>query len=143
MNVYNGSLIDSLQRNMTMVIELIFIFHLISFVNGSFHLYNTKFSKNSDYRECLYSFTVDSGKNEWQLIPYCIRHNAFNSDYADSLCYNGTGYTFEQLKSKNINSYDLYEWYAPIDTINEYQKYLIGGNLSLSNYRYCNCTGKT
>ncbi|CAF3547775.1 unnamed protein product, partial [Adineta steineri] len=32
------------------------------------------------------------------------------------------------------------KWNAPIDTINNYQKYLVKNDLSLANHHYCNCS---
>ena len=128
---------------MQMMLRYILIFLLFVITNQSFHLYNTNVPDNHDYRDCLYSFTLKSDKNEWQLVPYCIRYNAASIDADDGQCYGNNSYTFEQLKLKNVDSHDLYRWNAPIDTINDYEKYRTGYDLLLGNHRYCNCSGNT
>jgi len=128
---------------MTTMIKLVLLFHLFASVKGSFHLYNTNVSDNRDYKDCLYSFTSDNIINEWQLVPYCIRHNLQTPDDDDGeQCDHEADYTFAQLKSKDVNSLHLYTWNAPIDTINGYQKYLDGDDSSLDNHRYCKCSGE-
>ncbi|CAF3506133.1 unnamed protein product [Rotaria socialis] len=116
------------------------IFLLSATANGSFRLYNTKVSDNGDYKDCLYSFMLNSDKNEWQLIPYCIRHNVASNDDDGEQCYGNANFTFEHMKRKNVPSHHLYRRNAPIDTINHYQKYLAGDDFSLGSYRYCNCS---
>ncbi len=123
--------------------KIVLIFHLFASVKGSFHLYNTNVSDNRDYKDCLYSFTSNIGINEWQLVPYCIRYNFQSSDDVYDQCDAEGDYTFEKLKSKNVDSQHLYTWNAPIDTVNDYQKYLDGHDLSLASHRYCNCSGET
>ena len=123
--------------------KIVLIFHLLISVKGSFHLYNTNVSNNRDYKDCLYSFISNSTTNERQLIPYCIRHKLQSSDDDGEKCGVETDYTFEQLKSNNVDSQHLYTWNAPIDMIDEYQKYLSDDDLSLHNHRYCNCSGET
>jgi hypothetical protein len=128
---------------MPTTLKYVLIFLLFSFVNGSFHLYNTKVSDSRDYKDCLYSFKLNNALNEWQLVPYCIRHNLASGDDHGDQCYGNANYTFEQLKSNNIDSHHLYRWNAPVDTINDFMKYLAGDDLSLVNHRYCNCSGET
>ncbi|CAF2101733.1 unnamed protein product [Rotaria magnacalcarata] len=122
------------------MMKIVLVFHLFLSVKGSFHLYNTKKSDNRDYKDCLYSFTSNIPINEWQLVPYCIRHNLQTFDDDGLECDTEADYTFAVLKSKNTNSLHLYTWNAPIDTINDYQKYLSGGDLSLAGHHYCNCS---
>ncbi len=123
-----------------MIFKYILLFYFFSSINGLFRLYNTNVSDNNDYKDCLYSFRLEDEINEWQLIPYCIRYNPENSTMNDKECYGNINLTFEQLKSKNISSENLYKWNAPIDTINNYEKYLINNDLLLNNYLYCNCS---
>ncbi len=127
---------------MTTTLNYVLIFLLFATVNGSFRLYNTNVSDSRDYKDCLYSFKLKSDINEWQLVPYCIRHNVSSTDDDGEQCYGNTNYTFEQLKSRNIDSHHLYKWNAPIDTINDYQKYRVDDDFSLGSHRYCNCSGK-
>jgi hypothetical protein len=126
-----------------MMFRVVLLFYLFASGTESFHLYNTYTSDNHDYKDCLYSFTLNTGvSREWLLIPYCIRQNMPSSDESDAQYYTNQTYTFDQLKSKNVSSYDLYSWHAPIDTINYYQRYLLGENMSLNNHSYCNCSGE-
>lgn len=121
---------------------VLLLYYLITTVNSSFHLYKTNVSDNYDYKDCLYSFTIDYEQNEWQLIPYCIRHNIKRPiDHMQS-CNVGEKCTFKELKSKNITCHDLYKWNVPIDTINDYQKYFIQNDLLLSNHYFFNCSGE-
>ncbi|UJR34631.1 hypothetical protein I4U23_027408 [Adineta vaga] len=92
---------------------------------------------SSDDKHCLYSFTIDNTLREWQLIPYCIRNNLFNSDDRDDLCYGDAYLAFDELKLKGVNSHNLYNWNAPIDIINNYQKYL--SNTDSSVGIHCRC----
>lgn len=114
------------------------LFYLFSSVNGLSHLYYTDKIYNTDYKDCLYSFSIETEINEWELIPYCIRYNS--SVINNEECYENINLTFEQLKLKNITSENLYQWNAPIDIINNYQKYLTNNDLSLNNQYYCNCS---
>jgi hypothetical protein len=125
-----------------MMWKYMLIFFQLATIDGSFHLYNTKKSENLDYNDCLYSFTLNSSANEWQLVPYCIRHKVPHTDDGNDLCNGDSNYTFEELKSKNVDSLQLYRWNAPIDTINDYQKFLVEHDLSLISHHYCNCSGE-
>lgn len=126
-----------------MLWRYICIFSLLRMVVvGIYHLYNSEVSNDSDNRDCLYSFTVNHDINEWQLVRYCIGHNIDDSDNEEERCDDNATHTFEQLKSKNMTSYDLYRWRAPIDTIHDYQKYLTNDDQTLSTHLYCNCSGE-
>jgi hypothetical protein len=125
-----------------MMFIFLFVFYLFGFGIQSFHLYNTYISDSLDYKDCLYSFTSNTFVTEWVLIPYCIRQIMQSSDESDVRCYGNEAYSFNQLKLKNVSSYNLYSWHAPIDTINNYQRYLVGDDMSLSNHSYCNCSGE-
>ncbi len=125
------------------MLKCVFIVFLLTMVDGfSFHLHNTEVSVNADYKDCLYSFTFDSSISEWQLVPYCIRQNTQETDDENDRCNGNLDYTFDQLKSQNIDSHHLYEWNAPIDLINDYQKYLTNHDLTLASRHYCNCSGE-
>ncbi|CAF1656063.1 unnamed protein product [Didymodactylos carnosus] len=79
----------------------------------------------------------------WQLIPYCIRRPISNEiddiRKNSTLCY-GTLYSFRQLKSFNIISQNLFDWYASNDIINDYEKYLSQHTVSNSEQLFCNCS---
>ncbi|CAM4849949.1 unnamed protein product [Rotaria magnacalcarata] len=127
---------------MPTTLKYVLVFLMFATVNGSFRLYSTNVSDSSDYEDCLYSFMLKSDMNEWQLVPYCIRHNIPSTDVDNEQCYGNEIYTFEQLKLKNIDSHHLYRWNAPIDTINDYEKYRAGYDLLLGSHRYCNCSAE-
>ncbi|CAF1210266.1 unnamed protein product [Adineta ricciae] len=74
------------------------------------------------------------------MISYCMRNNLSNIDESDKQCNEDRNYTFEQLKSQDIRSSDLFNWNAPIDTLNNYEKYFLENNSFLSNMIFCNCT---
>lgn len=113
-------------------------------IGQGFHLYNSDVSNDEgDYRDCVYSFHMKSKTNEWQLVPYCIRHKKGHSGNHEQVCDSIDSYTFEQLKAKNIDGDHLYEWRAPIDVINDYQKYLVSHDMTFATRLYCNCSGKT
>ena len=123
-----------------MMFRSLLLYYLFGSFTQSFHLYNTYILDNQDYKDCLYSLGIS---REWILIPYCIRYSTQGSNGENILCYSNEAHTFHQLKSKNVSSADLYSWHAPVDTINNYQRYLIGDDVSLSNHSYCNCSGET
>ncbi|UJR12447.1 hypothetical protein I4U23_016623 [Adineta vaga] len=125
---------------MLTTLKYISIVLLFTIANGSFRLYNTNVSNSHDYAHCLYSFKLNCILNEWQLVPYCLRHNVSSIDVNTEQCYGNTNYTFKQLKFRNIDSHDLYKWSAPIDIINHYQKYLDNNDYFLGGYHYCNCS---
>ncbi|CAF0952465.1 unnamed protein product [Rotaria sordida] len=80
---------------------------------------------------------MNSEINEWILIRYCIDGNEFGNEFE---CYGNVELTFEELKLKNISGENLFQWNAPIDTINNYEKYLIENDFSMKNNFYCNCS---
>ncbi|CAF4106229.1 unnamed protein product, partial [Rotaria magnacalcarata] len=127
---------------MPTTLKYVLVFLMFATVNGSFRLYSTNVSDSSDYKDFLYSFMLKSDVNEWQLVPYCIRHNVPSINVDNEQCYGNEIYIFEQLKLKNIDSHHLYRWNAPIDTINDYEKYRAGYDLLLGSHRYCNCSAE-
>jgi hypothetical protein len=125
------------------MLKYVLIFLPFTTVIGSFRLYHTNVSDSRDYKDCLYSsFMLNSKMDKWELVPYCVRHNISSVDDDNEQCYGNANYTFEQLKFRNVDSHHLYKWNAPIDTVNDYQKYLAFDHLSLASHRYCNCSGK-
>lgn len=121
----------------------ILIFLWFTTVSRAFRLYNTKVSERRDYKDCLYLFKPTSELHEWQLVPYCIRRSGASHDDAVGPCHGNANYTFERLKSENINSHHLYRWNAAVDTMSDYQKYLAADDLTLVSRHYCNCSGET
>ncbi|CAF1179673.1 unnamed protein product [Didymodactylos carnosus] len=75
-----------------------------------------------------------------QLLTYCVA--IVRSELKNTQCYD-MQYTFEQLKEKNVTSTDLFEWYAPIDINDQYERYLNSNNDDYSQSIYCNCSGQS
>ncbi|CAF1248081.1 unnamed protein product [Didymodactylos carnosus] len=108
-------------------------------VDAVFHLYDTDISNQNEYKDCLYADNSNMETNEFQLIPYCIRNLNINRP----LTCSDVNFTFTLLKQMNVRGEDLYNWFAPIDIINDYQKYLFVDNSDVSLFAdkyYCNCT---
>ncbi|CAF3050057.1 unnamed protein product [Rotaria socialis] len=91
----------------------------------------------NDLKDCLYSNEINNITNEWILIRYCISEDDFENQFE---CYGNAKLTFEELKLKRISGEDLFQWNAPVDTIDNYEKYSIENNFSMKNYFYCNCS---
>lgn len=108
----------------------------------SSHLYNTKYSLLNylDDHSCIHHYaTTENGKGR-HLVPYCIRGNSTIQN--NEKCY-GKSYTFIKLRQMNVTGEDLYQWFAPIDVINDYELYLTGQELNYARNEYCNCSSKT
>ena len=80
-------------------------------------------------------------------VDYCRREDAeqvnINSGEEDPLCFNGTIVSFHDLRAQRITEFDLLDWYAPIDVIDQYQLFL-DKNVTTNNwYFWCNCTSET
>lgn len=116
------------------VLQLLLLLNIFSKTNELFHLHELY---RDDTKECLYSHTMNSKINEWIFIHYCIDGDDFESK---SECYGNIKLTFYQLKLKNISSEKLLQWNIPIDTINNYEKYLSENDLSMKNDFFCNCS---
>jgi hypothetical protein len=75
-----------------------------------------------------------------QIIPFCRRDNI-----DDGLIMPGIDipiFTFKELNERNVTSFDLYTWSAPINLVEHYQAYRERKiddktNASLSNFYNC------
>ncbi|CAF1538437.1 unnamed protein product [Adineta ricciae] len=116
------------------MLKYIFLLHSVLQINGSFRVYNSDIS----YRDCLYSNTINTEINEWILTRYCLDGNdaVGNQDECDE----NVKFTFEELKLKHVSGENLFKWNAPIDTINNYEKYLGDNDMSMKNDFFCNCS---
>ncbi len=116
---------------------------LLLVASRSHHSYNTD-DNWEDSRDCFYVDRSNYTTNKWEVTSYCIRQaTVTNVSFMDpERCFDNE-LTFSQLKENNVTGFDLYDWSAPIDTINNYEKYLMLNNdsLSMANETYCNCTG--
>jgi len=114
--------------------NLFLILWLIDFSNGQFHLYySSDGSKKLDYDyDCLDFYVNDrfspdhdisksQDRRNHQIIPFCRRDNI-----DDQLIVPGIDIpivTFKELDERNVSSFDLYTWSAPIDLVEQYQAY--------------------
>jgi hypothetical protein len=76
-----------------------------------------------------------------QLSPFClvVKHgNGASDDQCHS--YGNVGWSFDQLKKRNITGHHLVRWNAPVQIIDEYERFLHTGDKMLLNALYCNCT---
>lgn len=110
--------------------------NLLLKINALFRLYNTDVLYRNGLKDCLYSNEI-TNKNEWILVRYCIGENEFDTEFQ---CHGNNPLTYEELKLRNISSENLFQWHAPIDTIDNYEKYLVTNNSSMKRDFYCNCS---
>ncbi|CAF4693008.1 unnamed protein product [Rotaria sp. Silwood2] len=75
-----------------------------------------------------------------QIIVYCFRPlEKIQNDLLNASNTRDRNFTFDQLRMKNVSSYQLYQWSAPIDLAENYEIYL-NGNDSLSESVFYNCS---
>ena len=120
--------------------------NFFKYSNGYFHLYETlKIEENQTvrYYDCFYSSTTKTNiPGVLTLQPYCIRpdNNYFKRERSiNQSQIRGNHYTFFQLRQLDVTGRDLYEWSAPIDTIEHYELYLIDSS-HIKNGNYYNCS---
>jgi hypothetical protein len=102
-------------------------------VNTHYTLYYSDIRQGSSPTfDCLYAYLIEDGKETGKpyirnshLIPYCRRPDLHN-EQQDEIFYPITEniektITFKQLKSQNITSEQLLEWFSPIDVAEKYQ----------------------
>ncbi|CAF1163612.1 unnamed protein product [Didymodactylos carnosus] len=132
--------VQSFEKSRTMMKTLFLYFIFTPFIECYFHLHYTDEQSVTSlaYKHCLYLY-VKNEKNlsVESLIPYCIRSPTFDHS-VEIQCY-GKEYRFDDLKLLEITVDDLYGWNAPIDMMNNYQKYRLGLSTN-ANQLYCNCT---
>ncbi|CAF1296350.1 unnamed protein product [Didymodactylos carnosus] len=97
------------------------------------------------YFDCLYSVRTE-GKR-LVLLPYCIRPAEDEMDILLSLidsrrnhAVNDISYTFEQLEEQNVTVYNLFNWNASLDLIEQYERYLLKDNNNEEKALFHNCT---
>ncbi|CAF1077015.1 unnamed protein product [Didymodactylos carnosus] len=89
---------------------------------------------------------LSPGTGPFVLLTYCQRPNNIyyhhETESKFDTCYNGgTPVSFKRLKESQVTANDLYNWYAPMTKVEEYQSYFDTINESMSNNRfYYNCT---
>jgi hypothetical protein len=75
-----------------------------------------------------------------EIIEYCLRPLDEMPKRKSNFSSNITIWTFDKLREKQITSKQLYEWSAPIDTIERYQDYLNNFSVMMSTQLFYNCT---
>ncbi|CAF3078762.1 unnamed protein product [Rotaria sp. Silwood2] len=105
-------------------------------VQGKFSLYHTdRTNINYRYFDCLYYEVPDINiqnlrtsnnlKNNYQIIPYCIRPLLESEIYHEINEGNVLSrFTFEELRAKQVTTQNLILWSAPIDLIEHYDEYI-------------------
>ncbi|CAF1248436.1 unnamed protein product [Adineta steineri] len=108
--------------------------------NGNYRIYETITKNNSTVFDCLYNLVIegdDSPQMKKDLhidsIPFCRQSPMKNNN--DILPMNSQQWTFDQLRRMNISFKQLYNWYVPLDIIEEYL-------LEQSNGTIVNCSNK-
>ena len=126
-----------------MIRLMIILWYLRTGIVSQFNLYQTdKTLMMSTFGyDCLYYELQIFVCTSVCLIPYCLRpEREKQTDDQDKLCY-GNKMSFQQLKTNNVMTEDLFWWNAPIEIIELYEKYLISDKLIDENDQYyCNCS---
>jgi hypothetical protein len=106
-------------------------------IESHFRVYHSHYPVLNNDHDCFYRFEKSSNGLARHLVPFCIR---YNSIYSNGNCF-GTEYTYKELRSANITATQLFQWFAPIDMIDDYAAYLLS-TIENSNKEqiYCNCT---
>ena len=91
------------------------------------------------YYDCIYAYKKITDRSE-TLLPYCRRDERSKSISKTKCKEHGMLLTFSQMQDDLITAQDLFDWYAPIDTIDAYAKYLFLNERSSENYVFCNCS---
>ncbi len=118
----------------------LFHFVLLCLISeGYYRLYHSQYPISNNDHDCLYRFESSSNGLAYHLVPYCVRHTSIHSENA---CF-GTKFTFQELRSNNVSSQQLWEWFAPIDIIDDYAVYLLAKSSNDNNGQvYCNCSSR-
>ncbi len=106
-------------------------------IETQFRLYHTKYPVNHGDHTCLYRYTNEFNGRARHLVSYCIRASTDVQLNSELPCY-GDNYTFAELKRNNFTSEHLMKWFAPIDLISDYQRFLVDN--SNENELFCNCS---
>ena len=135
-----------------MLTYIVTIFILLSHdVWSQFHVYYMDQTNDTGlYHDCLYfkqlkhqsvyNTTEHNFKNQYQIIPYCLR--PFSQNY-DRIIEGkvSSRVTFEELRKKQVTTRDLLTWSASIDLIEHYDAYLnLSSNVSARLDLFYNCS---
>jgi len=107
------------------------------------NMYNTdeQIYTDVDGSYCIYYYTYFILDSEYypqhHLYTYCIRSSRYLKVGSIGI---QSFMTFNELRQKNIASYDLVSWSAPIDIIERYEMYLKNISTGNDSQRFYNCT---
>ncbi|UJR06788.1 hypothetical protein I4U23_011075 [Adineta vaga] len=118
------------------IFKVIFVLNLCISVNASYLLYDSNIPQGS-YRtyDCLYAHLIESGKEfgktylqNYHLIPYCRRPDD-NEEEDYEIQYPireniAQTLSFKQLKSEQVTSEKLLQWFSPINIAENYERFL-------------------
>ncbi|CAF1537933.1 unnamed protein product [Adineta ricciae] len=122
---------------MNQLLKFVCLIFFCSICEGSYRLYHTHIPITNNDHHCLYRFEKDSNELARFLVPYCIRSNKI---YSKQECL-GRKYSFYQLYLMNVTKQNLFDWFAPIDVIDDYSSYLRMEKTIESNEKiFCNCS---
>lgn len=137
---------------MTETFLMLQLFEVIS----SYHLYSIVDTLTETKYDCIYAyndpefFELTLGlqysdvydQPREQITPFCltVKHSSAN----DKSCHdnNDLDWSFEQLSKEGIKSSDLAFWNAPVNTVDDYENYLLINSSELRLSHICNCTNK-
>ena len=122
-----------------MFISLI-LFLLIPMVTARVIIYDTL---NTDLQAhtCFYYSNAIAGLNS---VPYCLQQESNFVEFSNNSCLaNSLRYTFENLKHLGYQVADLLQWSIPVDTVEQYEKYLQTNDSRLAENFICNCSNSS
>ena len=136
--------------NMLLLYTLM-VWHLQAIAQNSLNMYNTN---NQQDAYCLLSYftstfsdntnPISISINTHQAISYCLRAAEKENPTGDLKYRNtiDTGFTFTELREKNVTSDMLLSWFAPIDLSEQYQIFLNNNSNGSSEDEllFYNCT---
>ena len=124
---------------MKLIVYFLYFTVFRSTFESDYRLYHSHYAISNNDHDCFYRYENSFNGLAHHLVPYCIRSSPIN---LNKKCL-GTPYTFDQLRSNNIKSENLYQWFAPIDIIDNYATYLLTETINKQSEQiYCNCSDR-
>ena len=127
-------------------IGTIWVMIICSFVCGQYRLFWTDIINSNDLQlqyYCLYRhqpLTVETSERVHEITPYCFRSKDGQEQAVNETLVHGNASTFEELRTSNVTSEQLYTWLAPIDLIERYELFLNDPHGSTFEQKFYNCT---
>jgi hypothetical protein len=115
-------------------LQLLHLLLLSSTLAIRHRLYHTDYPVTNGDHDCFYRFENSTNSLSRHLAVYCLRQSTIKSE---EKCF-GREHTFNELRSLNITSTQLFHWFAPIDLIDDYAVFLRSNDTN--KQIYCNCT---